>query len=44
VLVFHDGEIMSTLVGDDISKDRITEQCYMSATATRPGEDTRKLA
>jgi ribose transport system ATP-binding protein len=44
VLVFHDGQIMSTLVGDDITKDRITEQCYMSATAPRPGEDTRKLA
>jgi ribose transport system ATP-binding protein len=44
VLVFHDGEIMCDLVGDDISKDRITEQCYMSAKAPRPGEDTRKLA
>ena len=30
VLVFHDGQIMSTLVGDEITKDRITEQCYMS--------------
>ena len=44
VLVFHDGQIMSTLVGDEITKDRITEQCYMSARTVKPDEDTRMRA
>jgi ribose transport system ATP-binding protein len=39
VLIFHDGQIMSTLVGDQITKDRITEQCYMSAHTLRPDTD-----
>ena len=41
VLVFHGGQIMCTLVGDEITKDRITEQCYMSARTLRPDKDTR---
>jgi ribose transport system ATP-binding protein len=41
VLVFHDGEIMCTLVGDQITKDRITEQCYMSARTPNPDKDLR---
>ena len=44
VLIFHDGQIMSTLVGDEITKDRITEQCYMSARTLRPDEDVRMPA
>ena len=44
VLVFHGGEIMCTLVGDEITKDRITEQCYMSARTLKPDKDTRMQA
>ena len=44
VLVFHGGEIMCTLVGDEITKDRITEQCYMSARTLKPDKDTRMPA
>ena len=44
VLVFHGGEIMCTLVGDEITKDRITEQCYMSARTLRPDKDMRMPA
>jgi ribose transport system ATP-binding protein len=44
VLVFHGGEIMCTLVGDEITKDRITEQCYMSARTLKPDTDTRMQA
>jgi ribose transport system ATP-binding protein len=44
VLVFHGGEIMCTLVGDEITKDRITEQCYMSARTLRPDKDMRMQA
>ena len=44
VLIFHDGQIMSTLVGDEITKDRIAEQCYMSARTLRPDEDVRMPA
>jgi ribose transport system ATP-binding protein len=44
VLVFHGGEIMCTLVGDEITKDRITEQCYMSARTLRPDKNMRMPA
>jgi ribose transport system ATP-binding protein len=44
VLVFHGGQIMCTLVGDEITKDRITEQCYMSARTPKPDKDTRMQA
>ena len=44
VLVFHGGKIMCTLVGDEITKDRITEQCYMSARTLKPDKDTRMQA
>jgi ribose transport system ATP-binding protein len=44
VLVFHGGEILCTLVGDEITKDRITEQCYMSARTLRPDQDKRMQA
>ena len=36
VLVFHDGQIVCDLVGDDITKDRIAEQCYLSARTLSP--------
>jgi ribose transport system ATP-binding protein len=41
VLVFHDGQIMCTLVGDELTKERITEQCYMSRRTSRPETDKR---
>ena len=44
VLVFAGGEIMCTLVGDEITKDRITEQCYMSARTLKPDKDLRMQA
>ena len=41
VLIFHDGQIVSTLVGDQITKDRITQQCYVSRGTLRPDTETR---
>jgi ribose transport system ATP-binding protein len=41
VLIFHDGQIMSTLVGDQITKERITQQCYVSRGTLRPDTETR---
>jgi len=44
VLVFSGGEIMCALVGDDITKDRITEQCYVGTRTVRPDKDVRVKA
>jgi rhamnose transport system ATP-binding protein len=43
VLVFHDGQIVCDLVGGDITKDRVAEQCYLSGVAS-PDNDVRKPA
>ncbi len=43
VLVFHDGQIVCDLVGGDITKDRVAEQCYLSGVAS-PDTDLRKPA
>ena len=41
VLIFHDGQIMCTLVGDQITKERITQQCYWSRSTLGPDTETR---
>lgn len=40
VLVFHDGAIADQLTGSAITKDRITERCYVTADAHAAGSET----
>ena len=35
VLVFADGQIQTELVGADVTKERILEQCYRTAAGAR---------
>jgi ribose transport system ATP-binding protein len=43
VLVFHEGRVVATLSGADLTEDRIVEQCYRAEKlSTQPLSDTRR--